>query len=83
MQDLSVSTCKLPAGVTCSLFFYAKCHPEIESCHLISNIYINTSLLLPAKKTGEGLFFFFHFAEEVYLVDLIPGDVLHLAASNG
>lgn len=79
MQDLSVSISKLSAGVTCSPFFKAKCQPE--SCHLISNIYINTSLLLPAKKPARA-WFFFHFAEEVYLVDLIPGDVMHLAASN-
>lgn len=36
----------------------------------------------PRKKNRRGLVFF-HFAEEVYLVDLIPGDVMHLAASNG
>ena len=57
MQDLSVSISKLSAGVTCSPFFKAKCHPE--SCHLISNIYINTSLLLPAKKPARAWFFFF------------------------
>lgn len=51
-----------------------------ESCHLISNI--NTTMLAAPPQRSWGVFEFFHFTEEVYLVDLIPGDVMPLASSN-